>query len=184
MTLSWSIYTPVTSGCRASSTADELKGFFNCSGYFLYHPCRIRNRYCHRERGRTPMGRYCGKLRDFTAMELGAIVATEAMKRSGVEPGDRSRRDRHCAADFGRFDLRRAACRAQSWSAGGSSGPHRQSLGRLGHAISCDCRADDRARRVDDRAGWRHGVHVASAARRSAACVGASASAKASWKTR
>src|ERR1017187_3411999 len=37
---------------------------------------------------RTPMGRYCGKLRDFTAMELGAIAATEAMKRSGVEPGE------------------------------------------------------------------------------------------------
>ncbi len=36
---------------------------------------------------RTPMGRYCGKLRDFTAMDLGAIAATEAMKRSGVEPG-------------------------------------------------------------------------------------------------
>jgi acetyl-CoA acetyltransferase family protein len=35
---------------------------------------------------RTPMGRYCGKLRDFTAMDLGAIAATEAMKRSGVEP--------------------------------------------------------------------------------------------------
>ena len=37
---------------------------------------------------RTPMGRYCGKLRDFTAMDLGAIAATEAMKRSGVEPGE------------------------------------------------------------------------------------------------
>ncbi len=35
---------------------------------------------------RTPMGRYCGKLRDFTAQELGAIAAVEAMKRSGVEP--------------------------------------------------------------------------------------------------
>ncbi len=34
------------------------------------------------------MGRYCGKLRDFTAMDLGAIAATEAMKRSGVEPAD------------------------------------------------------------------------------------------------
>lgn len=32
------------------------------------------------------MGRYCGKLRDFTAMELAAIASTEAMKRSGVEP--------------------------------------------------------------------------------------------------
>ena len=37
---------------------------------------------------RTPMGRYCGKLRDFTAQELGAIAATEAMRRSGVEPGE------------------------------------------------------------------------------------------------
>jgi len=37
---------------------------------------------------RTPMGRYCGKLRDFTAMDLGAIAATEAIKRSGVEPGE------------------------------------------------------------------------------------------------
>src|ERR1700752_5455002 len=37
---------------------------------------------------RTPMGRYCGKLRDFTAQDLGAIAAVEAMKRSGVEPGE------------------------------------------------------------------------------------------------
>jgi len=37
---------------------------------------------------RTPMGRYCGKLRDFTAMDLGAIAAEEAMRRSGVEPGE------------------------------------------------------------------------------------------------
>jgi acetyl-CoA acetyltransferase family protein len=37
---------------------------------------------------RTAMGRYCGKLRDFTAMDLGAIAATEAMKRSGVEPAE------------------------------------------------------------------------------------------------
>ena len=37
---------------------------------------------------RTPMGRYCGKLRDFTGQELGAIASVEAMKRSGVEPGE------------------------------------------------------------------------------------------------
>ena len=37
---------------------------------------------------RTPMGRYCGKLRDFTAQELGAVAAVEAMKRSGVEPAE------------------------------------------------------------------------------------------------
>jgi acetyl-CoA acetyltransferase family protein len=37
---------------------------------------------------RTPMGRYCGKLRDFTAMDLGAIAGKEAMRRSGVEPAE------------------------------------------------------------------------------------------------
>jgi len=37
---------------------------------------------------RTPMGRYCGKLRDFTAQELAAVASVEAMKRSGVEPGE------------------------------------------------------------------------------------------------
>jgi acetyl-CoA acetyltransferase family protein len=35
---------------------------------------------------RTPMGRYCGKLRDFTAMDLGAIAGQEAIRRSGVDP--------------------------------------------------------------------------------------------------
>src|SRR5690348_5912845 len=34
---------------------------------------------------RTPMGRYCGKLRDFTAMELAAIASKEAIRRAGVE---------------------------------------------------------------------------------------------------
>jgi acetyl-CoA acyltransferase 2 len=37
---------------------------------------------------RTPMGRYCGKLRDFTAQELAAVASVEAMKRSGVEPAE------------------------------------------------------------------------------------------------
>src|SRR5215472_8338892 len=37
---------------------------------------------------RTPMGRYCGKLRDFTAMELAAIAGKEAIRRSGVEPSE------------------------------------------------------------------------------------------------
>jgi acetyl-CoA acetyltransferase family protein len=35
---------------------------------------------------RTPMGRYCGKLRDFTAMELGAVAAKEAIRRAGMDP--------------------------------------------------------------------------------------------------
>jgi acetyl-CoA acetyltransferase family protein len=37
---------------------------------------------------RTPMGRYCEKLRDFTAMELGAIAGKEAIKRAGIEPSE------------------------------------------------------------------------------------------------
>jgi len=35
---------------------------------------------------RTPMGRYCGKLRDFTAMELGAVAAKGALDRAQVDP--------------------------------------------------------------------------------------------------
>jgi acetyl-CoA acetyltransferase family protein len=35
---------------------------------------------------RTPMGRYGGKLRDFTAQELGAVAGREAMQRAGVGP--------------------------------------------------------------------------------------------------
>ncbi|MCI0349161.1 MAG: acetyl-CoA C-acetyltransferase [Acidobacteriales bacterium] len=34
---------------------------------------------------RTPMGRYGGKLRDFTAMELAAVASQEAIKRAGVD---------------------------------------------------------------------------------------------------
>ena len=37
---------------------------------------------------RTPMGRYCGKLRDFTAMELAAIASNEAIRRSGIEAAE------------------------------------------------------------------------------------------------
>ena len=34
---------------------------------------------------RTPFGRYCGKLKDFTAQELGAIAARAAIDRAGVK---------------------------------------------------------------------------------------------------
>ncbi|HZU41354.1 MAG TPA: acetyl-CoA C-acetyltransferase [Terriglobales bacterium] len=37
---------------------------------------------------RTPMGRYCGKLRDFTAMELAAIASKCAIQRAGLEPAE------------------------------------------------------------------------------------------------
>ncbi|HEY6349818.1 MAG TPA: acetyl-CoA C-acetyltransferase [Candidatus Angelobacter sp.] len=35
---------------------------------------------------RTPMGRYCGKLRDFTAIDLAAVASQEAIRRSGMDP--------------------------------------------------------------------------------------------------
>src|SRR5205809_3573002 len=35
---------------------------------------------------RTPFGRYCGKLKDFTAQELGAIAAKRAIDRAGIKP--------------------------------------------------------------------------------------------------
>jgi acetyl-CoA acetyltransferase family protein len=35
---------------------------------------------------RTPFGRYCGKLKDFTAQELGAVAAKGAMERATTDP--------------------------------------------------------------------------------------------------
>jgi acetyl-CoA acetyltransferase family protein len=35
---------------------------------------------------RTPFGRYCGKLKDFTAQELGAVAGEGAIKRAGLDP--------------------------------------------------------------------------------------------------
>src|ERR1700758_2832048 len=40
------------------------------------------------EGARTPFGRYCGKLKDFTAQELGAVAAREAIERAWVDPRD------------------------------------------------------------------------------------------------
>src|ERR1700721_185730 len=37
---------------------------------------------------RTPFGRYCGKLKDFTAQELGAIAAKGAIERAGIDAKD------------------------------------------------------------------------------------------------
>jgi acetyl-CoA acetyltransferase family protein len=35
---------------------------------------------------RTPFGRYCGKLKDYTAQELGAVAAHGAIERAGIAP--------------------------------------------------------------------------------------------------
>jgi acetyl-CoA acetyltransferase family protein len=37
---------------------------------------------------RTPFGRYCGKVKDYTAQELGAVAAKAAIERAGVDPKD------------------------------------------------------------------------------------------------
>src|SRR3979490_1031262 len=37
---------------------------------------------------RTPFGRYCGKIKDYTAQELGAVAAKAAVERSGIDPKD------------------------------------------------------------------------------------------------
>ena len=37
---------------------------------------------------RTPMAEYTGKLKDLSALELGAIAARAAMERTGVKPDD------------------------------------------------------------------------------------------------
>ncbi len=44
-------------------------------------------RYCGKLKDFTA-GRYCGKLKDFTAMELGAIAGKEAIRRAGVDAGE------------------------------------------------------------------------------------------------
>ncbi len=35
---------------------------------------------------RTPFGRYCGKIKDYTAQELGAVAAKGAIERAGLDP--------------------------------------------------------------------------------------------------
>jgi acetyl-CoA acetyltransferase family protein len=37
---------------------------------------------------RTPFGRYCGKIKDYTAQELGAIAGKAAIERAGIEPAE------------------------------------------------------------------------------------------------
>ena len=37
---------------------------------------------------RTPFGRYCGKIKDYTAQELGAVAAKAAMERAGIDAKD------------------------------------------------------------------------------------------------
>ncbi len=37
---------------------------------------------------RTPFGRYCGKIKDYSAQELGAVASKAAIARAGIDPGE------------------------------------------------------------------------------------------------
>jgi acetyl-CoA acetyltransferase family protein len=69
------------------SKADKLKCLPGCIQ--LFYQVALMNSQATEiaivNGARTPMGRYCGKLRDFNAMELAAVAAQEAIRRSGVE---------------------------------------------------------------------------------------------------
>ena len=112
------------------------------------------------------MADYTGKLKDFSAIELGAIAARGAMQRTGVPPADdRPRRFRQRAADQRRRRLRRAARRPQSRRPGRSAGADGQPPVRLRHPGGHQRRADDPAWRSGRRAHRRDGEHEPGAAR-------------------
>ena len=122
---------------------------------------------------RTPMGRYCGKLKDFTAQELGAIAAVEAMKRSGVEPGEIEH------AVFGNAQQTSGdaiyGARHVMLKAGVPIEVPALTVNRLcgsGMQSVVTRRADDPTGRSQDRAGRRHGIDVAGAARDSRHALG------------
>ena len=113
---------------------------------------------------RTPFGRYCGKLKDFTAQELGAIAA----KGPSSAPELRSKEFDH--AVFGNAQqtsgdalLRRAPRGLARGPADRNSGADGESPVRIGHAGDRERGADDPARRSEDGAGRRHGSDVAGA---------------------
>ena len=62
---------------------------------------------------RTPMGRYCGKLREFSAQDLAASPAKGAIDRTGVNPNEFDHVVfRKRPADVRRLALWRTSCRA------------------------------------------------------------------------
>ncbi len=115
---------------------------------------------------RTPMAEYTGKLKDISAIELGAIASRAAMERTGVSAGNgRSRRLRQRAADQLGRGLRRAARRPQGGPAGRGAGAHREPALRVRHPGGDQRRADDPAGRSGHRPHGRHGEHDPGAAR-------------------
>jgi acetyl-CoA acetyltransferase len=60
---------------------------------------------------RTPMAEYTGRLKDFSALDLGAIAARAALERTGVRP---ERSITSCSATFCRPARTRSTARGTS----------------------------------------------------------------------
>ena len=115
---------------------------------------------------RTPMADYTGKLKDFSALDLGGAGLARGDGADGRGTGDgRPRRLRQRPADELGCRLRRAPCRAQGRRADRGAGADGQSALRLRHSVGHQRRADDPARRGRRRAGRRHREHEPGAAR-------------------
>jgi len=103
------------------------------------------------------MGRYCGKLKDFTAQSLARLRAKSAIERSGIEAKEfRSRRIRERTADFRRRALRSAPCRIAGGAAIETPALTRKPAVRVGMQVS-RARANGAAGGGQDRAagGWK-----------------------------
>ena len=85
---------------------------------------------------RTPMAEYTGKLKDFSALDLGALASRAAMERTGSRTGrSRSRGLRQRAADKPGRGLRRASRRAACGRAHRRAGADGQPALRFRHSV-------------------------------------------------
>ena len=64
---------------------------------------------------RTPFGRYCGKIKDYTAQELGAVAAKAAIERAGIDA--EGVRSLSCLETRSRLRATRSMARA-TWGCG------------------------------------------------------------------
>ena len=115
---------------------------------------------------RTPMADYTGKLKDFSALELGAIAARAAMERTGRPArGRRPRRLRQRPPDERRRGVRRTAHRPQGGRAHRGAGADGEPAVRLRDPGGHQRRPDDPAGRSGRRPHGRNGEHEPGAAR-------------------
>ncbi len=114
--------------------------------------------------GRDALWAYCGKLKDFTAQELGAVAAKGAIERSGIDPKEFDH------AVFGNAQQTSGdalyGARHVGLRAGLPIETPALTVNRLcgqRHAGDRECGADDPDRRSEDCARGRDGGHVAGA---------------------